>query len=67
MQLIVNKITYKFIEDTMTISELLLQMKYSYPIIIVKYMSKIIDNNEFDNIYLQDGDSIDIMHIFAGG
>ncbi|MCL1827061.1 MAG: sulfur carrier protein ThiS [Candidatus Cloacimonetes bacterium] len=67
MQINVNGANHNFLEEILTISELLIKLKYTYPIIIVKYKSMIIDKNDFDNVLLLDGDSIDIIHIFAGG
>ena len=55
------------IEESLSISQILEKMNYTYPIIVVEFMSRIIDKHEFESIFLKDGDEINIMHIFAGG
>ena len=67
MKIKVNNIEHKIPEESLSISELLVKMSFTYPIIVVKFMSKIIDESEFEHIYLKDGDEISVMHVFAGG
>ena len=67
MQIKVNNLFYDMIEESVSISQILDKMNYTYPIIVVEFMSRIIDKQEFDSIFLRDGDEISIMHVFAGG
>jgi len=67
MKIKINGIIREFIATQLTINEILREMGYTYPIIIVKYKNKVILNNEFNDVLLYDGEEIQILHEFAGG
>ena len=67
MRIKINGIIREFVATELTISEILREMGYTFPIVIVKYQDKVILNNEFSNVLLSDGEEISIIHEFAGG
>ena len=67
MRIKINGIIREFVATELTISEILREMGYTFPIVIVKYQDRVILNNEFSNVLLSDGEEISIIHEFAGG
>ena len=67
MRVKVNGRIEEFIEESLSITEILEKMKYTSPGIIVKYSGKIIREEDFNEVYLRDSDEILVIHIFAGG
>ena len=67
MRIKINGIIREFVATELTITEILREMGYTFPIVIVKYQDKVILNNEFSNVLLSDGEEISIIHEFAGG
>ena len=67
MKIKINERNYEFSNETLSITEILNLLNYTFPIIVVKHKENIIHNHDFDNYVIKDGDEISIMHIFAGG
>ena len=67
MKIKVNNMNYEFNENTLSITQILKKLNYTFPIIIVKHHDLVIKNEDFDKYYIEDKDEITILHIFAGG
>ena len=64
--LIVNNAKHPFREG-MTIKILLEEKGFVFHRIIVKLNGKVMEDAEFTNTVLCDGDNVEAIHIFAGG
>jgi thiamine biosynthesis protein ThiS len=67
MRIKINGRYHEFIEDTLTIAEVMRKLNYTFNVILVKYKESVVKKEEFDNVVLQDGDEIFFIHMFAGG
>ena len=67
MNLRVNGIMREFDETSMTVTELLKILKYSFPNIIVRYKEYTVPKIQFDDTILYDKDEISIIHNMSGG
>ena len=64
--LTVNNTEHPFHEG-MTVKTLLDEKGFVFHRIIVKINDKVIEDADFANTFLRDGDNVKALHIFAGG
>ena len=62
----VNNTEFPFHED-MTIKTLLDEKGYVFHRIIVKLNGRVIENADYTETFLKDGDNVEAIHVFAGG
>lgn len=67
MEIILNNRNEKFDFETLTISELLIVKKFSFPRIIVKINGQLIKKDKYKSITIVDKDKVDIIHMISGG
>ncbi len=51
----------------MTVADLLRQLRYSFPHIIVSIDGELVPREEYDTCPLADGASVQVFHLTAGG
>ncbi|MBU0758624.1 MAG: sulfur carrier protein ThiS [Nanoarchaeota archaeon] len=54
-------------KKSMTVSSLLKTMKYTYPMIVVKIDSKVIEPDEYEKTLVPDGAEVEAIHLISGG
>ena len=67
MRIKVNDVKYEFVEEKLSITQILGKLNFTFPIIIVKHNDAVIQNTDFDSYFIKDNDELIVMHIFAGG
>jgi len=67
MVIIVNGTRREFNAESLTITELLGYLKYTFPNIIVKLKNMVIPKSEFHTTEVVNGDEISIIHLMSGG
>ena len=67
MKIILNNIEEEFEPDSLTISELLIEKKYSFKLLIIKINEKFIKKTDYEETTIEDGDVVDIIHLISGG
>jgi thiamine biosynthesis protein ThiS len=67
MKLKINNNQHSFSEEKLSIKEILNKLNYTFPDIIIKFKSKIINEKDFEETFLTDNDEILIIHTMAGG
>ena len=67
MRIKINGRFEEFVAEELTITEVLAQMKYTLPELIIKFKGEIVNEDCFDKVLLRDNDEILIIHVFAGG
>jgi thiamine biosynthesis protein ThiS len=67
MQIKINGRNHEFLEETLTITEVMQKLNYTFNVILVKYKNEVIRKEQFDCVRLTDGDEILFIHMFAGG
>lgn len=53
--------------EGLTVRELLKQKKYTYPAIIVSVNGVHVHEDEYAKTYIQDRDTVQVLHLIAGG
>lgn len=66
MAITVNGNEREYIEGE-TVSQLLLRMRYVFPMVIVKVNGKVIPKSEYGSTIIPDGASVDVIHLTSGG
>jgi sulfur carrier protein len=67
MQISLNNITEKFIEDSMSVSDLLKIKNFTFKMLIVKINNKLIKKEDFDSTFIGDNDEVAVIHLISGG
>lgn len=67
MKIILNNREEEFSKDVLSITEMLVIMKYSYKMRIVKVNGKFIPRENYDTTEIRDGDSVQMLYLMSGG
>ena len=62
----VNNTDYSF-KEGLTVKTLMEEKGYVFHRIIVKLNGRLLEETEYSNAYLKDGDNVEAIHVFAGG
>ncbi len=64
--ILVNGRRHEWYEE-MTVSSLLKDLNYTYPILIIRVNGDLIDKENYDSTYIKKDDDVKIIHPIAGG
>jgi sulfur carrier protein len=67
MKILLNNRDEEFMNDTLTVSEMLLLKKYSYKMRIIKINGNLILKENYDTTLIQDGDNVQMLYLMSGG
>lgn len=67
MTLNLNNRTESFVNDVLTISELLKVKNYTFKFLVVKINGQLIKKDQYPEANLNDGDKVDVIHMISGG
>lgn len=66
MTITVNRRPVEFVEGE-TVKDLIKRMRYTFPLLVVKVDGKLVPGNQQKDFLIEDGSSIDIIHLTSGG
>ncbi|HHD16444.1 MAG TPA: sulfur carrier protein ThiS [Euryarchaeota archaeon] len=66
MTITVNRRPAEHVEGE-TVGDLLKRMKYSFPLVVVKIDGRVIAKSAFSSTPIEDGSSVDVIHLTSGG
>ncbi|MFH0988917.1 MAG: sulfur carrier protein ThiS [bacterium] len=52
---------------SLTVSELLVLKRYSFPHLVVRINGILIKRNQYASAFFQDGDRVEVIHLISGG
>jgi thiamine biosynthesis protein ThiS len=67
MKILLNDREEYLDKESLTISQLLILKKLSFKMRIIKINGTLIQKDSYDNIYLKDGDHVQIIYLMSGG
>jgi thiamine biosynthesis protein ThiS len=67
MKLSVNGNEIQRSGDSATIQELLADMRYSFPLIVVRVNGAVVARDAYGSARVKDGDVVDAYHLVSGG
>jgi thiamine biosynthesis protein ThiS len=66
MGIVVNKQARDWVEGE-TVAQLLLRMKYTYPLVAVKIDGRLISKKEYKKQTIPDNCVVEVVHLMSGG
>jgi len=67
MKILLNNRIEEFIEESISVSEMLLQKKFSYKMRIIKINNLLIEKEKYDTTIIHDGDNVQMLYLMSGG
>jgi sulfur carrier protein len=67
MKILLNNRVEEFMEESMSVSEMLLQKKFSFKMRIIKINSLLIAKEKYDTTIIHDGDNVQMLYLMSGG
>jgi thiamine biosynthesis protein ThiS len=67
MKIILNNTAEEFLQETLTINELLNLKKYSFRMLVVRINGALVKKEEYKTAAVRDGDDVMILHLVSGG
>ena len=54
-------------QENLTVSRLLVLLKYKFPLLIIRINGKLIPRTNYKDTFIKDKDEIKIIHLMSGG
>lgn len=67
MKIILNNKAEEFAQDTMSVTELLAEKKYSFKLLVIKINGTLVKREDYVNTPVHDGDEVMVLHLMSGG
>ncbi len=67
MNILLNNREEKFVQQTMSVSEMLVQKKFSFKMRIIKINGKLIAKENYDTTFIHEGDDVQMLYLMSGG
>jgi thiamine biosynthesis protein ThiS len=67
MKITVNNNEVSMAGETLSVRELLNQMNFTFPLIVVKVNGHLVKKDEYERIFVGDGDNVEAIHLISGG
>lgn len=67
MKITLNNREETFSPDSLTITKLLEEKKFSFKMLVIKINGKLIKKGDYETTTIQDGDDIMVLHLISGG
>jgi sulfur carrier protein len=53
--------------ESISVRELLAMMKFTFPLIIVKINGQLVKKEDYERVFIGDGDAVEAIHLISGG
>jgi len=67
MKILLNNREEEFVNETISVSEMLSVKKYSFKMRIVKINGNLISKEKYDSTIINDGDEVQMLYLMSGG
>ncbi len=67
MTITLNNRTEQFNEEKFTVNELIKKKNFTFKLLVTKVNGKLVKRDERDDIWVEDGDFVEILHLISGG
>ena len=67
MKIILNNNPETFIEDNLTVNEILAKKNFSFKMLVIKLNGALVKKSDYDLIRVKDGDELNVLHLISGG
>jgi thiamine biosynthesis protein ThiS len=67
MKILLNNREEEFMNETLSVTEMLIQKKFSYRMRVVKLNGSIVLKEKYDTTIIHDGDNVQMLYLMSGG
>ncbi|MBN2346852.1 MAG: sulfur carrier protein ThiS [Candidatus Aminicenantes bacterium] len=67
MKICLNNREVSMAGESFSIRELLDLMRFTFPMIVVKVNGRLVRKEEYERVFVGDGDNVDAIHLISGG
>jgi thiamine biosynthesis protein ThiS len=67
MKIVLNNREEEFMNEMLSVSEMLIQKKFSYRMRVVKINGSLILKEKYDTTIIHDGDNVQMLYLMSGG
>jgi sulfur carrier protein len=67
MKITLNNRETVYNSPRLSVRELLATMNFSFPMIVVKVNERLVRKEQYDGVFVQDGDTVEAIHLISGG
>ena len=67
MEIILNNNKEKFSQEILSISELLKVKNFTFKMLIIKVNDVLVKRDEYDTVFVKNGDNVSVLHLISGG
>lgn len=67
MKICLNHKEVSMAGESLSVRELLTMMKFTFPMIIIKINSRLIKKEDYERVFIGDGDVVEAIHLISGG
>ena len=67
MRITLNNNIESFIEDTLTINEVLVRKNFTFKMLVIKLNGALVKKTDYNVTNVQGGDELSILHLISGG
>jgi sulfur carrier protein len=67
MKICLNHKEVSMAGESLSVSELLAMMKFTFPLIIVKINGQLIKKEDYGRVFIGDNDNVEAIHLMSGG
>ncbi|PKP51536.1 MAG: thiamine biosynthesis protein ThiS [Bacteroidetes bacterium HGW-Bacteroidetes-1] len=67
MNIILNNRPETIDGKSITISELIIYKNYTFRLLVTKLNGKLVKRDERDKVMVNDGDTVEVLHLISGG
>jgi len=53
--------------ESISVRELLTMMRFTFPLIIVKINGQLVKKEDYERVFIGDGDAVEAIHLISGG
>ncbi len=67
MKITLNNNIETFELDSFNISELLKIKNFTFRMLVIKVNEKVVKREEYDSVFVKNGDNVSVIHLISGG
>jgi len=67
MNILLNNRAEKFVEVTLSVSDMLLLKKFSFKMRIIKINGALVSKENYDTTFIHEGDDVQMIYLMSGG
>lgn len=67
MRITLNNKVEEIDKDEITLADLIKYKKFTFHLLVTKINHQLVKKNERENVYIKEGDDVQVLHMISGG